>query len=420
MSSQNRQHTPAPAPAPGPNQEFKTIMDDFMRDLILTFPEYNDIIIKYADRYQFLYEFCQKTYPPQFFNILYKNEALLHSDKSEGRVELFPELDFVKIMNCPDISLETRDTIWKYLQLILFSIIGTIKDADAFGQDTTNLFGGISADEMQTKMTEVMDGLRAMFPGAGVGDDDETGADAGVGEGAGAGVGDFPFDISGDIPNIQNHLQDILGGKIGQFATELADEWATEFDIDLESAADTAPMNMFDKLMKDPTKMYTLIQKIGERFQEKMASGEFTEKELRKEAKQIAEKFKNIPGMERMNSILSKLTQGKGRGGGASAAAAAANLNVNAMRKQMEFEAMKERLQKNRERLHQQKLPKWNGGNNATAATTTTATTSVPAVPVPVPLTDDQLADLFENTGKSNKADMGTKTSTNGKRKHKK
>ena len=54
-----------------------------------------------------------------------------------------PGVDFRDIWNTPDISDNTRDTIWKYLQLILFSIITNISDRNSFG-DTAKLFEAIN------------------------------------------------------------------------------------------------------------------------------------------------------------------------------------------------------------------------------------------------------------------------------------
>jgi hypothetical protein len=44
-----------------------------------------------------------------------------------------PDIDFKNIINDETLSEKTKQIIWKYLQLILFTVIGTIKEKDEFG-----------------------------------------------------------------------------------------------------------------------------------------------------------------------------------------------------------------------------------------------------------------------------------------------
>lgn len=346
--------------------EFKKIIDDFTNDILSTFPEYTPIIQSWGkgkgngndednDKeaiYSYLFQHCQKVYPPHFFNILYKNDILF-----QQYADFLPGINFQDIWNCPQISENSRNTIWQYLQIILFSIIGTIEDKSVFGDETANLFSAISPDDMQSKIKDVMGEMQSLFEHLGQTNKTDT---SDTGNEQEQEQNDGPSSIP-SMPNpedIQNHLNELMGGKIGQFAMEIASEWATELDIDLQTETDNANIeDVFQKLVKNPMKMFDLIKKVGERFQEKIQSGEMTREEVLKEAKELLEKMKgmNIPGMDKMQDLLAGFTQGKGRGKGRGNANAAANANIQGLKKQMEFEQMKEKLRLSKERLDKKK-----------------------------------------------------------------
>ena len=136
---------PAPAPAPGSGEveievipeEFKKVICDFINDFGLTFPEYYEKLDKYSsvdgagrrilscDNITELYQHCKKIYPVRFFDILYKNVEIFTNRGADAvgskiDVHFLPDVDFANVWNTPDISDKTRETIMKYLQLILF------------------------------------------------------------------------------------------------------------------------------------------------------------------------------------------------------------------------------------------------------------------------------------------------------------
>ena len=130
--------------------EFAKVIKDFVGDLKTTFPEYSSLISKWwKDKSTFSYieneaerikaievsettsvklvfTFCQKKIPPRFFDILYKNEDIFKED-SECDTEFLPHIHFKTLWQF-DLSQTTRDTIWKYLQLITFSIVGSLNN----------------------------------------------------------------------------------------------------------------------------------------------------------------------------------------------------------------------------------------------------------------------------------------------------
>ena len=144
---------------------FASVMRDFTADLKTTYPEYAHIWWIYGDKttdegWIDLYAYCLKVYPERFFDILYQNEDIFKDDSKN--TFFLPRMDFKKLYNCAGVTQKTQQSIWKYLQLILFMVIGNVKDKSEFG-NTMNMFEGIDEEELQSKMTEAMTGLGDFF-----------------------------------------------------------------------------------------------------------------------------------------------------------------------------------------------------------------------------------------------------------------
>ena len=139
--------------------EFKTVMLDFLRDIDCSFPEYRETLSRYLgyshemkpmpdDLYIELYSYCKMIYPARFFDLLYKNEEVFKGAAAAGGAGgaggamFLPNVDFGEIWRTEDITENTKDIIWKYLQLILFSIVNNLSDMGSFG-DTAKLFEAI-------------------------------------------------------------------------------------------------------------------------------------------------------------------------------------------------------------------------------------------------------------------------------------
>ena len=110
------------------SEELFKILGDFVNDILTTFPEYSEKLhpglaaIKNKQRddpaIDDVIKHCNDVYPQHFFDILYQKEDLLTKDP----IYLLPNIDFCELWKL-DISDHTRTVIWKYLQLILFSIV---------------------------------------------------------------------------------------------------------------------------------------------------------------------------------------------------------------------------------------------------------------------------------------------------------
>lgn len=323
-------------------EEFIKVIRDFIGDLKGTFPEYQTFIEKWwksreyfnyiedeVERNQVyektekqyaevLFDFCKKKLPPRFFDILYQNDQIFTED-SDVDTEFFPNIHFKNLWQC-DITDKTRETIWKYLQLLLFSIVGTLDNKDAFG-DTAKLFEAINEEDFKSKLQETLSQMQGLFD---------------IPEGADLGDGLNPDDLP-NAEEINNHITGMLDGKLGQLAKEIAEETAANLNVDFEGITDMK--DVFNKLMKNPTKLMGLIKTVGDKLDTKIKSGELKESEMIQEATDIMNKMKGMPGMNNIQSMLSKMGMGMGNLG---------KVNTGAMEAQM---GRKLKLAQQRERI---------------------------------------------------------------------
>jgi len=345
--------------------EFSKVIRDFVNDMRVTFPEYSPIINKWwkslssfdqieneeerkktidqseKTSISILFNFCKKKYPPRFFEILYQNEEIFKEDTTVD-TEFLPHIHFKDLWHF-DISEKTREAIWKYLQLILFSIVNTVENKDIFG-DTAKLFESINQDEFKNKLEETFTKMQDIFSQGGVGgssnnDDGETNENKNT----------FGSNINmDDLPNaedIHERITGMLDGKLGKLAKEIAEETAGNLDIDMENAGDMK--DVFNNLIKNPNKLMGLVKSVGEKLDTRIKSGELKESELIAEATELMNKMKNMPGMDGLQSMLGKMS-GMGNMGNMGNLGKGAKMNYGAMEaelnKKMKIAKMKERM----------------------------------------------------------------------------
>jgi len=319
-----------------PNQdipeEFAKIIDDFTRDILTTFPEYADSISKWwntntndkKEQSSLAFKHCIKVFPERFFDILYKNTDIF-SEISDINVEFLPNINF-KTLWKEDISDNTRDTIWKYLQLIMFSVIGSIHNTDEFG-DTAKLFEAINEEELKTKLEETLKNMENLF--------DISQCNINLNDLQDSSGSSF------NVPNAEDlhqHINGMLGGKLGKLAMELAEETAQELNVEMDGVNDTK--GVFQKLFKNPGKLMNMVKNIGNKLDEKLKSGEIKESEIISEGMELLNKMKSMPGMGNMEQMFSQMgIPGLGKGGKLNMGAMEAQLNKN-----LKSAKMKERM----------------------------------------------------------------------------
>jgi hypothetical protein len=281
--------------------EFTKIIYDLVNDILTTFPEYMDGLdadlfnikeTKDKDSIEQVYNHVKRVIPERFFDILYKNEEIFDDDKINTM--FLPGIEFKNIWKS-DISENTKGTVWKYLQLILFTIIGKVDSQDSFG-DAAKLFESINEGELKQKLEDTLGNLQNML------DSDEG-----------------PIDVSGvdQLPNseqVHDHISGLLDGKLGKLAKEIAEETAAELNFDAEGA--TSVNDVFQSLFKNPGKLMNLVKNVGGKLDDKIKSGEIKESEIMEEASGLLGKMKDVPGMGDIQSMMKKMGMGMGSGAG--------------------------------------------------------------------------------------------------------
>ena len=304
------------------NKECLKIVKDFYRDVLTVFPEYKDKLKDFEIEFltegangEKLYEYCLETYPQHFFNILYQNEDIF---KENERLNFLPSINFVEVWKDEEISEKTRETIWKYLQLILFSVSKHVNSQESFC-DTAKLFEAINEDELKNKLEETMKDMEGWFNSG------EMFGDISLNNVVDPSNVNINLNDLPDAEDLQNHISGLLDGKLGRLAHEIAAETAEELNVDMEGATNVG--EVFQKLFKNPGKLMNMVKNVGSKLDQKLKSGEIKESELMKEASELMEKMKNMPGMKNMDSLLSKM--------GIPGVAGAGKVNVNAMQARM-------------------------------------------------------------------------------------
>ena len=386
-------------------EEFQKIMKDFINDITTTFPEYLPLINKWwksdketgtitKESIDYIFKYCLSVYPERFFDILYKNNDIF-GDNSIMNTEFLPGISFKYLWSC-DISGTTRDTIWKYLQLIILSVVGCVNNKDAFG-DTSKIFDSINEEELRSKLQETMEEMQKIFKNSGQEKGDkENGGDEGIN------MNNMP-----SADDIHSHINGMLNGKLGNLAREIAEETAGDLDIDMENITDAK--DVFQNLFKNPGKLMGLVKNVGEKLDSRIKSGEISQSELLSEASEIMSRMKNMPGMGNMQEMLSKMGMqmpnmaGLGKN---------VKLDVNAMdnklKQTMKTAQMAERMHKKAEQRKQE----------ASAAAAVQATNmqnqTAPAY------TDAHLLSLFSDMGKPEKTPRSAGKPEDKKKKKKK
>ena len=258
-------------------------------------------------------------------------------------------------------------------------IVGTLHNKDAFG-DTAKMFEAINEAEFKTKLEDTLSHMQGLFDMSG--NVEAASSDAG-------------FNLP-DAQKIQEHITGMLDGKLGQLAREIAEETAANLNVDFEDATDMK--DVFQKLVKNPTKLMGLVKTVGDKLDTKIKSGDLKESELISEATEMMNKMKSMPGMGNIQSMLSQMGLG-GLGGKVNTGAMEANLN-----QKMKMAKTKERMlakaqaranAKEAEQLHAQQQQQQQQNQK-------------PA------LTDEELLKLFSTEDKPQRTPRGAKPTQNG------
>jgi hypothetical protein len=154
------------------------------------------------------------------------------------------------------------------------------------------------------------------------------------------GSGNF-FENTMNQEELKEHLNGLMGGKIGSLAKEIAEEASKEFGFD-ENQDEKSQSELLQQFFKNPSKLLGIVKNIGGKLEEKLKSGQLKESELLEEAQEIMGKMKDMPGIKNMMSQM-------GMAGGNFDVKGMANKMHQSMKEAKMKERMQEKLRKNNE-----------------------------------------------------------------------
>jgi len=288
------------------NKNQYKVLTEFLENLFIPFPELknnlhqgcihllnSDFETEEVDQ---VINHCKTAFPPHFFNILYKNDEMF-----EERCELIPNIDF-SLLYKENLTVSTRDILWKYLQLLLFSFVGD-STSDSFG-NASKFFDQLDGADFKNKLEETFKEMENLFSDSGIGKDTSEG----TGENTEGFIPKTNINLE-DLPDVEemhSHISGLLDGKLGKLAKEIAEETASELNIeDSENVEDA-----FKNLIGNPGKLMSLVKNIGSKMDQKLKSGDINQEELFKEANDLMGKMTTMPGMDNMQEMMSKMGMG--------------------------------------------------------------------------------------------------------------
>lgn len=354
------------------NNEFCKVVREFIPDFLNTFPEFTlklhpgiKLIVNKEETddkntvlVDELYLHTKQVLPERFFDILYQNSDMFQDENIN--TEFIKGIEFKEVWNNDSISDNTKSVIWKYLQLLLFSVVSDIDNQEIFG-DTAKLFEAISENEFQSKLEETLKDIQNYFDFSGNMNNNKERNPTNGSNNEGTDISNDFFSFNNfskeDIPDpnsIHEYINSMMDGKIGSMAKEIAEETFKEMENDedlkkdmekLQNKDNVDTSEVFKILMKNPQKIMKLSNRIGNKIETKLKNGDISERELMQEASDMMSKMKEMPGMGNMNDIIKKfggMMNGKNMGSGL-------NTFQNKMSKHQTRERLLEKLKKRQE-----------------------------------------------------------------------
>jgi len=352
------------APQIIPNN-FRSLVKDFVNDLITVFPEYDFYLIKWGApdisdvELKTLLDHCEQVYPERFFDILYKNEEIFQ-ENSDINTHFLPRMNFQLLFNCEGVSDNSKESMWKYLQLMLFTVVGNIDDKKSFG-DTMNIFEGIEEGMLQDKLEETMKGITESIEKMSssvngfvdqmdeVRKESELNVDGSNNEVPPSNIDEDMKNVFGNLPNmsgmpnlegLHNNLKKLFDGKIGKLAKDLAEEVAEEFKDSLGDLDNANPQDVIKNLMGNPNKLKGIMKTVSSRLDDKMKSGEISREDIMKEAGDFLNEIKKTSGDAGVNEMLKNVMKNMGGIG------KNAKINKGALNRVMKQSETKEKILK--------------------------------------------------------------------------
>jgi len=282
-----------------------------------------------------------QVFPERFFDVLYQNEEVFKKTAEEANVCFLPGVDF-RVLFSLNISETTKQSLWRYLQLLLFQIMEEVKNKTAFGE-TANIFEGIKEEDLQQKLQETFEGLQAFFKGGS--EDANSRTEGSRDEDTNEEPKSTPPFAGIDMEKIQEHLKKLMGGRIGSLVQELMDDLKGDFDGFQDELRDhfgdtgEGQPNMGEimkQMMKDPTKIMRILKKVSEKLKTHMTT-ENQEEYMR----ETMDMMKEMGGRDEFMRMFEQMKQNMGGAG------KNVRMDHNAVSRMEKNAAIKERMRRN-------------------------------------------------------------------------
>jgi hypothetical protein len=400
-------------------QELKNVTLDFINDIQTTFPEYKQIIQSFfypqleseveETIWNDFFAFCKLKYIPQFFSIIQQQEEMLETSDTE----FLPHIHFKHLFLQDNISLQTKEIMWKYLKLIVVIVISNSNDKSKIFENhlNTNNNETFFHQDFQTKMKETIATLTSMFyhesninkekdeekdeePKKDEEKEDENDDDENDDENDDNEDEDFMKTFSksqsksknSSFENILPFLEKLFKSKLGKLTTEIAEDVSTTILNDKNISGEKIE-EKFGNMMKDPQKLNHLVHQATSKLDDKIKSGEIKESEVISEVQELFDEFQSMPGFNMFGGGGSKVNK---------------KATEEQIKRKLKLAKTKERILakselRRKERLAQQQQP--------------------PPLSIIPSLCDDELIELFQP--KKEEMDMNTNKNKN-KNKNKK
>lgn len=256
-------------------EKFNFYLGNFVNELNTTFPEISDVLSKnYNELMKQTKENINNTdkYVKEYMNVIKpfskdisnKNDSIFKTDKS---VNLLTDIDFSKLW-IKDINEKTRESIWKYLQILY--VIGK----KIIGEENIDeLLSNLNNPELANLKKDTDDMLNMIQNLSTVEQDPDNNSSGG-----------------NDLPNIFEN------GLISNIAKELTDELKLD---DLDIGNPTNINDAFKNIMSgdNNNNFFNLVSKVGEKIQNKVKNGEVNQGDLLSEAQKMMGSLKDPQNM---------------------------------------------------------------------------------------------------------------------------
>lgn len=357
--------------------DFVNILRDFLRELVHAYPHLATEVSRWwkTDEHfshmadddaraaallkaqQFsaaiVYKHCVVHVPPFFFDVLQQNEQVF---ATPGAACFLPNISFADLWVRSDTTPQTKVTIWRYLQVIMFVLMNHV-DKEKFLSSNVPAWATRAGDAgesevddtaLQQKVRDVMAMVRDAFtqnscdPSSSSSASAPTNRDSTAAvEGTSSGSDDENDDeeVFGKMPSmnflpqffsmenmqvpeqIMSDMSRIINGSLGKIAHEITDEifqeWCEERaakepdapSSDGSGGAETASIDstqdMMFQFIRDPSRFSSMMQKMQSKLAHKVNTDPSMSREkIMGEVSEMIQNLQNTPAMQDMVNQL--------------------------------------------------------------------------------------------------------------------